>query len=233
MRGVVATLSGVVALAIGLAAGSTAASCSSSATAATSTAARKTAFCAGNLKLDKAVANVNSNAGVLTVLKDNKGALSKMEKNLPSGTVGTEARHLTTDLQAAVASGNANDLNNISSSVSGDIDTYCGVDGEGHPLPAYFAKGKGSSFCTTFIPIYQAVGNASTPAAVLAALDANKTQVAQLATEVSGLPASIKAKASATVNMAQAAITANSAASLNRNGNGPAPSVALYCGQNQ
>ena len=54
-----------------------------------------------------------------------------------------------------------------------------------------------------------------------------------LATEVSGLPASIQAKASATVTMAQTAITTNSAASLNGNGNGPADAVALYCGQNR
>jgi hypothetical protein len=169
----------------------------------------------------------------LTVLKHNKSALSAMEKNLPSGTLGTEARQLIATAQAAIASGNANDLNNAPSSAGGDIDTYCGVDGNGDPLPAYFATGKGSSFCSTFIPIFEAVGNADSPAAVLAALDANKTQISQLAAEVSGLPASIKAKASATVSKAQTAITKNSAASLKQNGNGPAGAVALYCGQNQ
>ena len=233
MRGLVATLSGVVALTMGLAAGTTAASGSSSATAATTAAAHQTAFCAGNIKIDKAAANVNSNAGFLTVLKHNKSALSVMEKNLPSGTLGTEARQLITAAQAAIASGNANALNNAPSSAGGDIDTYCGVDGNGDPLPAYFATGKGSSFCSTFIPLFEAVGNADSPAAVLAVLDANKTQIAQLATEVSGLPASIKAKASATVSKAQTAITKNSAASLKQNGNGPAGAVALYCGQNQ
>ena len=231
MRGPVATLSGVAALAIGLGAGSSAASGSSSATAATTAGAHKTAFCAGNLKIDKASANVNSNAGFLTVLKHNKSALSAMEKNLPSGTLGTEARQLIATARAAIASGNGNDLNNITS--GGDIDTYCGVDGNGDPLPAYFASGKGSSFCSTFIPIYEAVGNANSSAAALAALVADKTQIAQLATEVSGLPASIKAKASATVSKAQTAITDNSAAALNGNGNGPAGAVALYCGQNQ
>jgi hypothetical protein len=234
MRGLVATLSGVVALAIGLAAGSTAASGSSSAIAATTAGAHKAAFCAGNIKIDKAAANVNSAAGFLTVLKHNKPALSAMGKNLPSGRVGTEAHSLLAAALVAIVSGKANALNSVPSSAGGDIDTYCGVDGNGVPLPAYFATGKGSSFCSTFIPIFKAVGNANSPAAVLAALDANKTQIAQLATEVSGLPASIEAKASATVSNAQTAITQNSAASLNNgSGNGPAGAVALYCGQNQ
>jgi hypothetical protein len=234
MRKLGTTLCGAVALTIGLAAGSTAASASSSATAAITTAgAHKAAFCAGNVKIDKAGANVNSEAGFLTVLKHNKAALSAMGKNLPSGTVGTDARKEIAAAQKAIASGNVNDLNTVPQSAGGDIDTYCGVDGNGNALPSYFATGKGSSFCATFLPIFAAVGNANGPAGALAALEANKTQIAQLATEVSGLPASIQAKANATVTMAQTAITQNSAASLNGNGNGPAPAVALYCGQNR
>jgi hypothetical protein len=234
MRKLGATLCGAVALTIGLAAGSTAASGTSSATEATTAGAHKTAFCAGNLKIDKASANVNSAAGFLTVLKHNKSALTAMDKNLPSGTLGTEAHRLLAAVLVAIVSGKANALNSAPSSAGADIDTYCGVDGNGDPLPAYFATGKGSSFCTTFLPIYKAVGNANSPAEVLAALEANKTQIAQLATEVSGLPASIQAKATATVSNAQTAITQNSAASLNNgSGNGPAGAVALYCGQNQ
>jgi hypothetical protein len=156
-----------------------------------------------------------------------------MDDNLPSGTLGSEARHEIAAAQSAIASGNVNDLNNAPSSAGGDIDTYCGVDGSGDPLPAYFATGKGSTFCATFMPIYDAVGNATSASAVLAALNANKTQITQLATEVPGLPTSIRAKASATVGKAQTAIATNSAASLRASGNGPASAVALYCGQNQ
>jgi len=234
MRKLGTTLCGAVALTIGLAAGSTAASASSSATAAIATSgAHKTAFCAGNVKIDKAGASVNSEAGFLTVLKHNKAALSAMGKNLPSGTIGTDARKEIAAAQKAIATGNVNDLNTVPQSAGGDIDTYCGVDGNGNALPSYFATGKGSSFCATFLPIFAAVGNANGPAGALAALEANKTQIAQLATEVSGLPASIQAKANATVTMAQTAITQNSAASLNGNGNGPADAVALYCVQNR
>jgi hypothetical protein len=95
----------------------------------------------------------------LTVLKDNKTALSGKADNLPSGPVGTGAHQIVAVARKAIASGDANDLNVGPS--GGDIDTYCGVDGNGDPLPTYFATGKGSSFCSTFIPIYDAVGNAS------------------------------------------------------------------------
>jgi len=217
-------------LTLGMAAGI--AACGSSSPNATA-ATRKTAFCGGNIKIDKASANVTSAAGFLTVLKDHKSALTAMNDNLPSGTLGSEARREIAAAQAAIASGNVNDLNNAPSSAGGDIDTYCGVDGSGDALPAYFATGKGGTFCATFMPVYNAVGNATSASAVLAALDANKTQITQLATEVPGLPTSIRAKASATVGKAQAAIATNSAASLRASGNGPASAVALYCGQNQ
>lgn len=225
-------LTGSAMLALGMAAGI--AGCgSSSPSAATTAAARKTAFCGANIKIDKASANVTSEAGFLTLLKKHKSDLTTMDNNLPSGTLGTETRKELAAGEAAIASGNVNDLNNVPASAGGDVDTYCGVDGTGDPLPAYFSTGKGSTFCTTFLPIYEAVGNATSPASTLAALAAAKTQIAQLATEVSGLPTSIRAKASATVNTAQTAIMEKSTAALKGNGNGPASAVALYCGQNQ
>jgi hypothetical protein len=218
----------VLALSVGFAGCS---SNSSSSTATTTVATRKAAFCGGNIKIDKAGANVTSNAGFLTVLRDNKAAISAMADNLPPGTVGTEAQQEVTVARKAVATGNVNVLNTETS--SGGIDTYCGVDGNGDPLPAYFSTGKGTSFCSTFVPIFQAVGNANGPTAVLAVFNADKAQVAQLATEVSGLPASIKAKATTTVSKAQAALTEQNAAAIQGNGSGAAAQVALYCGQNE
>jgi hypothetical protein len=222
-------LAGLAALSLGIGMAGCSSSSSSSATATAAT--RKTAFCGGNIKIDRAAANVTSNAGFVTVLKDNKSDLSVMADNLPPGTVGTHARQTIAIAREAIASGNANDLNNLPS--GGDIDTYCGVNGNGEPLPNYFAAGKGTSFCSTFIPIYEAAGNATSASAVLAVLDSYKAQIAQLATEVSGLPASIKAKASAAVANAQTAITTSSTASLKGSGNGPAAAVGLYCGENE
>jgi hypothetical protein len=209
-----------------------AAACSSSAKAAsTTTRPNKAAFCAANDAIDKAGANVTSEAGFLAVLKGHAGALKAMDKNAPSGAVGQEAREIVRAADTAVASNNINSLNSAPS--SGDVDTYCGVDGNGNALPAYFATGKGSTFCSTFLPIYQAVGNASNEAGVLAALVAHKAQISELASEVSALPSSIKANAMSTVEKAQTALTTNSVAGLKQNGNGPASSVALYCGQNE
>jgi hypothetical protein len=222
-------LAGLAVLALGT--GFAGCSNSSSSSAATTAATRKAAFCGGNIKIDKAGANVTSNAGFLTVLKDNKSAISAMADNLPPGTVGTDARQEVTVARKAVSTGNVNVLN--TATPSGAIDTYCGVDGNGDPLPTYFSAGKGTSFCSTFLPIFEAVGNANGASAVLSVLEGDKAQVAQLATEVPGLPASIKAKASATVTKAQTAITDNSAAAIKGNGSGAASEVAVYCGQNE
>jgi len=202
-------------------------------TASAAELASKTAFCGGNITIDKASANVDTNAGFLKVLEHHKSALSTMEKNLPSGTLGTEARDEIAAAQAAVASGNVNDLNNAPSSAGGDIDTYCGVNGNGDPLPAYFGTGKATAFCSTFLPIYQAVSNAPNAAGVLAALTSHQSQVSQLASELSTLPKSIKAKATATVDKAQTVITTKNPALIKGNGNGSASYVALYCGQNE
>src|SRR5450755_2190569 len=102
-------LTGLAVLALGMTAG-TAVGRNSSSAATTAAGSRKAAFCAGNLKIDKAGANVNSNAGFLTVLKHNKSALSAMEKNLPSGRLGTEAHMLIGAALVALVTGNANDL---------------------------------------------------------------------------------------------------------------------------
>jgi Tfp pilus assembly protein FimV len=203
-------------------------------TASAAELASKSAFCGGNITIDKASASVDSNAGFLKVLKEHKSALSTMEKNLPSGTVGTEARDEIGAAQAAIASGNVSDLNNVPSSAGGDIDTYCGVDGNGQALPSYFGKGKATAFCSTFLPVYEAVSNAPTAAARTAAFTAHQTQINQLASELSTLPKSIKAKATAAVTKAQAAIKSNnSALATSGSGSGAASYVALYCGQNQ
>ena len=192
----------------------------------------KTAFCSANVAIDKATAKVTSEAGLLAVVKTHSADLKAMKKDAPAGAVGATVRKVVAAVDAAIASGNANDLNNVPNGAA--VDTYCGVDGEGTPLPKYFATGKGTTFCATFLPIFQAVGNASSPAAAVAALVADKTQVAQAASELSGLPSSIKAKATSTVDEAQTAIAANSAAGLGLGGgNSPASYVALYCGQNQ
>jgi hypothetical protein len=191
----------------------------------------KAAFCSANDSIDRAGADVNSNAGFLAVLKKNAHDLAVLKENAPPGALGQTVKETLNLAEKAIASNNANELNNLPN--GGSIDTYCEVNGNGVPLPSYFGKGKATAFCSTFIPVFQAVGNAPSAAGVLAALTAHQSQVSQLASELSTLPTSIKAKATATVDKAQAAIKADNAAAIKENGGGSAMYVALYCGQNE
>lgn len=188
----------------------------------------KSAFCSANEVIDKASASVTTNAGFLAVLKTHASTLKVLQKNAPSGSLGQLVQEVVKDAEKAVAANNANDLNNLPN--GGSIDTYCGVDGVGQPLPAYFSTGKSTAFCATFIPLFQAVGDASSQADVLTILTAHKSQISKLTSELSKLPSSIKATATTAVNNAQKAISEKNPAVL---GNGAAMHVALYCGQNQ
>jgi len=193
--------------------------------------ASKAAFCGANESIDRASANVTTNAGFLAVLKSHAHDLTIMKKDAPAGSLGQTVQETISAAEAALSANNANDLNNLPS--SGGIDTYCGVAGNGKPLPSYFGTGKTTAFCSTFLPIFEAVGNAPNAAGVLAALTAHQAQISQLASELPTLPKSIKAKATTTVATAQAAIKANNAAAITGSGSGSAQSVALYCGQNE
>jgi hypothetical protein len=194
--------------------------------------ASKAAFCGADDSIDRAGANISSNAGFLAVLKTHSHDLTVLKENAPSGALGQLTTEVVNDAEAAVAANNANDLNNLPDGAS--IDTYCGVNGNGQALPAYFGKGKTTAFCSTFLPIFQAVSDASTTAGREAAFTAHQTQIDQLASELSTLPKSIKAKATTTVTKAQTAIKSNNPASATTGkGSGAAAYVALYCGQNE
>lgn len=193
--------------------------------------ASKSAFCGANDSIDRASRNADTNAQFLAVLKAHTHALETMKKDAPPGAVGQLAKQLVSDAQQAVSSNNANDLNNLPDGAN--VDTYCRVDGVGSPLPSYFGKGKSTAFCSNFVPIFQAVSNAPNTAGVLAALSAHKAQISQLASELQTLPKSIRAKATTTVDRAQAAVQSNNAATIRQNGGGSAMDVALYCGQNE
>jgi hypothetical protein len=193
--------------------------------------ANKAAFCGANDAIDRASANVNSQAGFLAVLKSHSHDLAIMKKDAPPGSLGQTVQAMMSAADAAVSSNNPNDLNNVPGGAS--IDTYCGVDGDGNPLPTYFGKGRTTAFCSTFLPIFQAVSNADNSAGILAALTAHQTQISQLTSELSSLPKSIKAKATTTVDKAQTAVTDKNVAAIQGNGSGAAMYVALYCGQNQ
>ncbi|MDR3649087.1 MAG: hypothetical protein P4L20_08355 [Acidimicrobiales bacterium] len=208
------------------------AACGSSNNTAANAAARKKAFCGANDKIDKAGANVTSAAGFLAVLKANTTALDAMDNNAPAGKVGKDARALVSLARSAVKANNANIL--ISSPNGGDVDTYCGVDGNGDPLPSYFAAGKGSPFCSVSNSIDAGTQNADSASAVLAFLAGHQALINQYATYVPNLPTSIRSDAQTLVTTARAATAANNANQLGtQTVSNASIAVQLYCGKNQ
>jgi hypothetical protein len=222
-------LSGIVALSLGATAGLTLCSTVIASPGAAATGGKKSAFCSANISLDKAAVNVASASQLLAMLKSHPAALKALKQNAPSGAVGRQVKALINAANQAISTNNPNVLNNPSLA-GGDIDTYCGVNGVGTPLPKYFAKGKGSAFCGQFVPIYTAAGNSSSIAATLAVLVAHKTQIAQLAAKVPQLPSSVRSQANTEMKSVQTAISQNSTTVLNQSG--PPTVLALYCGQN-
>lgn len=218
-----------------LASGVVASSTDGVSTAGAAVYASKSAFCAANDQIDRGSANITTNAGFLAFLKTHTQDLAILKKNAPPGALGQTVQQVVSGAEAAISSNNANALNNLPNGAS--IDTYCGVDGNGNPLPSYFGKGKSTAFCATFLPVYQDVGNAEQSggkSAVLSVLTAHQAQIKQAASELSSLPKSIRATATSAIDKAQKAIaTQNPSAIGGGNGNGPADHVALYCGQNQ
>jgi hypothetical protein len=200
------------------------------AAAATSATASKSAFCSANDAIDQAGVSVTTSAGFLALLKTHTSQLKALQENAPSGSLGQLAQQLVKDADKAIAANNANDLNDLPNGAA--LDTYCGVNGNGQPLPAYFDTGKSSAFCATFLPLYTAVGNASSKADVLTILLAHKTTISTLASEVGKLPSSIKAIATTSLSNVEKLVATKNLALLG-NGNGPSTYVALYCGQNE
>jgi hypothetical protein len=186
-------------------------------------------LCGATVTIDKASVNVNSQAAFLAVLKTHQTQVKTMKDNLPPGSIGITVRGIVAAMEQAIVQNSTAPFNSIENGT--DLDTYCGVDGNGTPLPSDFAAGRGTQFCNGFVFIYDGVTQATTPAGALNALIAGKGQVDRLAGEVSSLPGSIQAEASSAVSAAESAIAQNSTASV-LSLQGPATNVALYCGQN-
>jgi hypothetical protein len=228
-RILMALTAGVIAIPAGIAA------CSSAevATAGATVYASKGAFCGADDTIDRDTANIDSAAGFVKALKAHKHQIDVMKANLPSGSVGKDAKKLLHIAESVIAGGNPNQFFAAAGNSSGDIDTYCGVQGNGQPLPGYYKKGANTSFCKTFLPVYEAVSNASSDAATLSAVTSHQTQINQLASELPTLPKSIKAQATGLIQTAESAIAANSATPIMNDASDNPADVALYCGQNQ
>ena len=218
---------------VGMAAvGVTACSSNSSTTSTTASAAStKAAFCGFNITLDKASSNVTTAADFLNVLKANKAAIDGLANNLPNDAIKAQAQAIIDAARQAVANNSASNLGNATLSADGAaVDTYCGVAGDGTPLPANFGAGKGSTFCADEAAISSGLGNAASPADALAFLKANQAKITDFAANI---PSAVQSDAQSLVTAANAAIAANDGTlietqAVNTAGN----NVDLYCGVN-
>ena len=189
----------------------------------------KAAFCSANVAIDRASANVTSATTFLAALQAHKQDLTTMLKNAPPGPVGKLAKQLVNGAETALATHNPNVLATLH---GGPVDTYCGVDGSGNPLPPYFDKGKQSAFCSNFLPIYLGVGNSTSDAQILSAFTTHQAQLAQLGADASKVPDSLKTAATTMVNTSKEIISSKNL-SLVQGLASPVGKLALYCGQNQ
>jgi hypothetical protein len=211
------------------------AACSSSPKAATTTYTGKTSFCHADVTIDKAGAQVTSEASFLTVLKANMSSVRALATYAPPGAVGQGAKALSRAAQSAAASGNANSLNTPSLTADGaNVDTYCGVTGNGTPLPADFAQGKGTLFCAAASTINQGTNAATNPAQVLAFLAGHVPLINDYSESSATLPAAIRSDAQTLVSTARTAISTNNPNLLETPAvTNDSLAVQLYCGQNQ
>lgn len=213
------------------------AACGSSAKTASNASTSQnagSAFCMDNVKLDKAFASIQSPADALSAMKANQSVIADMAAHLPPGNVGNEAKQVLTAVQQAIAADDIKVLSKVNNSYGGDIDTYCGVDTNGDPLPADFAKGKGTPVCNADATLSDGVGNASDSTAGLAFLKAHQSDINTFASGVSTLPSNVQQAGQTLVATARNAISSNDPGGLDAQPfQDAASTVDLYCGINQ
>jgi hypothetical protein len=211
--------------------------CSSNSSSSTTTVAAtntKAVFCGYNTTLDKGSSNVNSQAGFLAYLKANKTVLDNLGKSIPNDSIKAQATALFNAAEKAVANNDVNALNDPAISAGGAaIDTYCGTQGDGTPLPANFAAGKGTPLCTAEATLSAGAGNAATPAASLAFLAANQATIDAFASAIPSAPSDIQTAGTTLVTTTKAAIAANDPNQLGTQAfQSASNTVDLYCGVN-
>lgn len=223
----------VLALAVGMASACSSGS-SSSKSPSTTSATTKANFCSAEATINKASVSAHSPQDFLNVLKANGPAISTLDKDAPAGQVGSEARALVAAANKALAANSPDALDSVPHSYSGDIDSYCGIDGNGDPLPAYFAQGKGTPFCAAIDQINAGASNAQSASDILNFLKGHQQLLSQAGANDSNLPNPLKAEVQGLVSAAQKAVATDNADLLNSSAvQKGAMDASLYCGQDQ
>jgi hypothetical protein len=211
-----------------------AAACSSSpgaGTAAPTVHATKAAFCADNAKLDMASANATSASAFLSVLRKDTGVLDNFAANIPDTGIRPDAQKLVTAARAALATNNADNFASAPLVAAGaSVDSYCGEQSDGTPLPADFALGRGTVFCSQETTVAAGLESASSAAAAVTFL---KDHQAALTAFASDIPATVQTDAQTLVAAAQAAVADNDGTKIFTQAVASAlNNVDLYCGVN-
>ncbi|MHB8465683.1 MAG: hypothetical protein ACYDH6_10555 [Acidimicrobiales bacterium] len=203
-------------------------SSSSAATATTVADGNKTAFCAANSAIDAATFTGSNDAALLAVFKANQANIDIVANDAPSA-IKADSTILVTAARAAIAKNDLTPLKNSTiQAAGGRVDTYCGVQGDGTPIPANAGAGKGTAFCNDQAQLDQVVQGANDGPSLLVALKAN---VAKINDFEKNTPSAVKADAQVLVAAARAAIATNSADGLQSTGiNSAALHVDTYCG---
>jgi hypothetical protein len=235
VRGFGKAVNGFALFGVLLAAGLTASACSSNSSGSGgSSATQKAAFCADNVKLDQASANTSTPQQALQVLKTNESTLDDLANHLPSGKVGQEAQALVTAFKNAISKNDTSVFNSQTLGQDGaDVDTYCGVDGSGNPLPSYFAQGKGSALCNANATLSNGVGSAASAADAVSFLEAHQSDISTFSAGIPSLPSSLQGEAQTLVSTAQSAISQNDGSLLqSQTVSNDSNDIDLYCGVN-
>ncbi len=201
-----------------------------STTAAASAA--KSAFCSADTALDRAQSGVTSAAQEVQALKAHASlatSLGNDASGISDPTVATAARQIDAAVAKALSSGSANFPPSISADAS-TVNTFCGVQYNGAPLPAYFAAGKNLPACAKYATLNNQLRNATSAQEYLSLIESNQTEITKLVSEA---PASIKGQAETVKTAADQAVSQKSLAPLQTaSANQATGDVQLYCGIN-
>ena len=202
------------------------------ATSTTVATAAKSSLCSADIALDKAQVGITSAAQELQVLKAQAPLVTSLgtaAAGIPDGTVAAAAEQIHAAVEHALSSGSANFAANISSDASA-VNTYCGVQYNGSPLPAYFAAGRDSPACARYAALNNQLGRAGSPQAYLSLIESNQAEITRLVTQA---PATIKSRAETLETAVGQAVRQKSLAPLQAPSATRATSdVQLYCGIN-
>jgi hypothetical protein len=111
------------------------------------------------------------------------------------------------------------------------VDTYCGVQGDGNPLPSYFDQGQATSECAQYAAIDTKLAGSTTVAEALSSIESEKAGIDALAATAALV---IQRSALTIASNVNTAISEQSVTPLESSSETQAvTAISLYCGINQ